>query len=66
MAGTHIPIDRPEKVMSTKPDTVLILAWNFLSEIAELLRRRFDFEGKLIVPLPYPPKLATIQEVVNG
>ena len=64
--GTHIPIDRPEKVMSTKPDTVLILAWNFLSEIAELLWRRFDFDGKLIVPLPYPPKLATIQEVVNG
>ena len=64
--GTHIPIDNPETVMATNPDTVAILAWNFLDEIAKEIWTRFNFQGKLVIPFPYPPKSATIQEVVNA
>src|SRR5213079_82403 len=31
--GTHIPIHPPERIAETKPDYVLILPWNFKTEI---------------------------------
>lgn len=58
--GSHILIDSPVVVMKNNPDTVFILAWNFLSEIAETLKKDYDFKGKLIVPFPYPPKVMNI------
>jgi hypothetical protein len=51
-AGSHIPIHRPEIVMERTPDTFLILAWNFLDEITEILRDKLHFSGRLISPLP--------------
>lgn len=65
-SGTHIPIDHPGTVMATNPDTVVILAWNFLNEIAERLWTSFNFRGKLVIPFPHPPKSAIIQEVINA
>ena len=57
-AGSNILIDSPESVMmNTKPDTIFVLAWNFLDEITKILRNRFGFKGKLIVPLPGNPKI---------
>ena len=64
--GTHIPIDCPETVMCANPDTVVILAWNFLEEITMGLWERFGFQGKLVIPLPYPPRLETIREIVHA
>ncbi|CAN2046971.1 hypothetical protein GMMP1_370033 [Candidatus Magnetomoraceae bacterium gMMP-1] len=63
--GTHIPIDNPERVLVTEPDTVAILAWNFLEEIVAGLWKQFGFRGKLLIPFPYPPKLVKIEEFLN-
>ena len=35
LPGTHIPIYSPEKVLSTKPNYLLILPWNLKDEIIE-------------------------------
>jgi len=56
-AGTHIPIDSPEKVMEKNPDYVFILAWNFADEIIDILRTKFNYTGKCIMPLPNIPKI---------
>ncbi|HEB71912.1 MAG TPA: class I SAM-dependent methyltransferase [Nitrospirae bacterium] len=56
-AGSHIPISSPEEVMKTNPDTVFILAWNFLQEIKGILSDRFGFGGRLIVPFPGNPSV---------
>lgn len=60
--GRHIPILPPEAVVGADapdggPDTVVVLAWNFLDEIVGILRERFGFTGRIIRPLPAPPGL---------
>lgn len=61
-AGTHIPIDSPENVMEKNPDYVFILAWNFTDEIIEILRGRFNYIGKCMIPLPNSPKILRIHK----
>jgi hypothetical protein len=54
MPGTHQPILAPEALLAAPPDYVLLLAWNFQTEIiaqqTEYLRRG----GRFIVPVPWP------------
>ncbi len=38
-----------------KPDYIVILAWNFAKEIEESLKNRFNYKGKLIIPLHKSP-----------
>lgn len=59
-SGTRIPILPPEEVLATRPDTVVILSWNFLDEIINDLKNKYEFKGKVIVPLPNEPILITI------
>ncbi len=59
-AGTHLLIDSPEKVMEKKPDYVFILAWNFTDEITDILKKRFNYTGKCIIPLPNSPKIISV------
>ena len=52
LPGTHIPIYSPEKVLSTKPDYLLILPWNLKDEIVEQMSFIRDWNGKFIVLIP--------------
>ncbi len=64
--STHIPILAPEECLGTKPDTVVILAWNFFAEISGILRERFGFTGRVVMPLPHPPKVLSMEEAKHG
>ncbi len=56
-AGTHIPIRQPEQVMKENPDCVFILAWNFADEIRDSLKKKWNYKGEIIVPLPNQPRI---------
>ena len=51
-AGTHIPIISPEEMINRNPDAIVILAWNFADEISNILRNKFNYKGRIIIPLP--------------
>jgi 2-polyprenyl-3-methyl-5-hydroxy-6-metoxy-1,4-benzoquinol methylase len=52
LPGTHIPIFQPDKIRETKPDYVLILPWNFKTEIMEQVGYIRDWGGQFVVPIP--------------
>ena len=52
--GVLIPVHGPEIIAETRPDYLLVLAWNFFDEIRDQLRDYEAAGGKFIVPLPYP------------
>lgn len=52
LPGTRIPIYPPEKIFETKPDYVLIMAWNIKDEIMKNMGAVRDWGGRFVVPLP--------------
>jgi len=52
LPGTHIPIYHPDRIRETKPDYVLILPWNFKSEIMQQISYIGEWGGQFIVPIP--------------
>lgn len=50
--GTHIPIKSPVAIEEQKPDYILILAWNFATEILSKTTSLRDKGTKFIIPLP--------------
>lgn len=50
--GIHMQIDSPDKIMSRKPDYVIILCWNIAKEVIEQLREYKMGGGKFIIPIP--------------
>jgi SAM-dependent methyltransferase len=54
MPGQKIPILPPEALIERKPDYVLVLAWNFIDEIAAQQRAYLDQGGRFVLPVPNP------------
>ncbi|MGZ9067573.1 MAG: methyltransferase domain-containing protein [Burkholderiales bacterium] len=52
LPGTRIPIHAPAKIMETRPDYVLILAWNIKDEIMRQMAGIGSWGGRFVVPLP--------------
>jgi len=52
--GTRIPIVAPSILATDKPDYCLILAWNFAEVIMEKQKASKNYQGKFIIPIPYP------------
>jgi len=52
LPGTHIPILKPEKILETKPDYVIILPWNFKDEIMKEMKGILEWGGKFVTFIP--------------
>ena len=47
-----IPVFSDEKILKTKPDYALLLAWNFSKEIIKNNIKFLKKGGKFIIPIP--------------
>ena len=49
--GTDIMVKNENKIITDKPDYVIILAWHLKKRIIKLLKHR-GYKGNFIIPLP--------------
>ena len=54
MPGTHLPIRDPAALLESRPDYVLVLAWNFIDEVVRQQQQYRAGGGRFIVPIPSP------------
>lgn len=54
MPGTDLLIKPPNAIIPARPSHVLILAWNFASEIIQQLDDYHQEGGRFIIPIPEP------------
>lgn len=52
MPGVHLPIYPPEKLYESKPDYILLLAWNYAGAILKKEKNLRDDGVKFIIPVP--------------
>jgi SAM-dependent methyltransferase len=53
LPGTTLPIHAPERVAETRPDYLLLLAWNLREEITAQMRSVRDFGCRFVLPIPH-------------
>ena len=56
--GTHLPVYPTERLLSDKPDILLLSAWNFAEEIRRQQNDYVGRGGRMLHPLPTPHYLA--------
>ena len=54
MPGVRIPVRPVEAMQDERPGAVLVLAWNFVEEIAHQQAEYLRAGGRFIVPIPEP------------
>jgi hypothetical protein len=52
--GTHIPVHSTDRLLSDKPDVLLLSAWNFADEIRKQQSEYVLRGGRMLHPLPMP------------
>jgi hypothetical protein len=52
LAGVHLPIFSPDKILETKPDYILILPWSIKFELMNQLSHVGNWGGRFIVAIP--------------
>lgn len=52
--GKHIPVVSSKRLYESKPDYLLILAWNFADPIMKMHAKYKELGGKFIIPVPNP------------
>ena len=52
LPGTRIPIYDPARIEETRPDYLLLLAWNLRDEIIEQMAHVRDFGCRFVTPVP--------------
>jgi SAM-dependent methyltransferase len=52
LPGVRLPIHPPEHIAETKPDFLLLLAWNLKDEIVEQMSHVRSWGGRFVTPIP--------------
>ncbi len=52
LPGTRIPIESPDRIAETRPDYLLLLAWNLKDEIMEQMAYVREFGCRFVTPVP--------------
>lgn len=52
LPGSHIPIHPPSRLRETRPDYVLLLAWNLRDEITQAMSYVREWGAQFVVPVP--------------
>mgnify|MGYP000858221412 CR=1 FL=1 len=52
--GTRIPVVAPARIDETRPDDILILAWNLTAEVTAQLAHVRQWGARFLLPLPHP------------
>ncbi|MDQ2818402.1 MAG: class I SAM-dependent methyltransferase [Candidatus Eremiobacteraeota bacterium] len=50
--GVRMPIENPSTIFATRPDYLVILAWNLADEIEEQMAGIESWGGRFVVPIP--------------
>ena len=52
LPGVRIPIHAPQKIAETRPDYILLFAWNLREEIMGQMAHVRDWGGRFVIPVP--------------
>jgi hypothetical protein len=52
LPGTHIPVFAPSKLLSDRPDYVIVLAWNLIDEVQASFPEVREWGGSFVTTMP--------------
>jgi hypothetical protein len=52
LPGSHIPVNKPDKIRDKRPDYVLILPWNIKDEVMEQMSFIREWGGRFVTFIP--------------